>query len=239
MGRHLAYPVHSTAHAFPYLISLTSLKLCLIIFLGLVGILRSSCKLFFLKPLRRSLVFMLMKGIYLLLVFGDPLQMELFHVKSAYELSIGSSWNFIWKLKIPPRVKVFIWLLTQKKILTNVQRVRRHLSRDHSCSLCHYHEESLHHLFVTCPCMVMLWRSLYLPEGLINFYFSNFDSWLKDNLCYNAGHIGNLKWCNIFLCCLLVYWKWKCCSIFEPHFLFVLNRLLSSIFLSGIRPITF
>ncbi|CAL8993614.1 unnamed protein product, partial [Prunus brigantina] len=123
MGRHPTCPVHSTAHAFPYLISLISLKLFLIIFLGLVGILRSSCKLFFLKPLRRSLVFMLiLKGIYLLLVFGDPLQMELFHVKSAYELSIGSSWNFIWKLKIPPRVKVFIWLLTQKKILTNVQR---------------------------------------------------------------------------------------------------------------------
>ncbi|CAL8090817.1 unnamed protein product [Prunus armeniaca] len=45
-----------------------------------------------------------------------------FSCKVYYELSIGSSWNFIWKLKIPPRVKVFIWLLTQKKILTNVQR---------------------------------------------------------------------------------------------------------------------
>lgn len=168
---------------FPCLISLTSLKLRLIIFLGLVGILRSSCKLFFLKLLRRSLIFMLiLKGIYLLLVSGDPLQMEFFLVKYAYELSTGfnevtgSSWNFIWKLKIPPRVTVFIWLLTQKKILTNVQRVRRHLSRDRSYSICHYHEESLQHLFTTCPHMLVLWRSLHLPEGLINFYFSNFDS---------------------------------------------------------------
>ncbi|BBH05413.1 zinc ion-binding protein, partial [Prunus dulcis] len=96
----------------------------------------------------------------------------------------------------PPRVKMFTWLLTQKKILTNVQRVRRHLSRDPSCPLCHYHEESLQHLFISCPHVLALWRSFYLPEGLLNFFSSDFDSWLKENLCYNAGHLRNLKWCS-------------------------------------------
>ncbi|CAL2255615.1 unnamed protein product [Prunus armeniaca] len=40
--------------------------------------------------------------------------------------------------------------------------------------------------------------------------------WLKENLCYNAGHIRNLKWCNIFVVACWFIWKWRCCSIFEP-----------------------
>ncbi|CAL8129782.1 unnamed protein product [Prunus armeniaca] len=102
-----------------------------------------------------------------------PSSNGVFSVKTAYELSArfnevtGSPWKFIWNLKIPPRVKMFTWLLTQKKILTNVQRVRRHLSRDPSCPLCHYHEESLQHLFISCPRVLALWRSFYLPESCI------------------------------------------------------------------------
>ncbi|XP_020412737.1 uncharacterized protein LOC109947231 [Prunus persica] len=153
-----------------------------------------------------------------------PTSNGVFSVKTAYELSArfndvpGSPWNFIWNLKIPPRVKMFIWLLTQKKILTNVQRVRRKLSRDPSCPLCHYHEESLQHLFISCPRVLTLWRSFYLPEGLLNFFSSDFDSWLKENLCYNAGHLWNLKWCSVFAVACWFIWKWRCCSIFEPQF---------------------
>ncbi|KAI5345025.1 hypothetical protein L3X38_012902 [Prunus dulcis] len=153
-----------------------------------------------------------------------PTSNGVFSVKTAYELSArfnevpGSPWKLIWNLKIPPRVKMFTWLLTQKKILTNVQRVRRHLSRDPSCPRCHYHEESLQHLFISCPRVLALWRSFYLPKGLINFFSSDFDSWLKENLCYNAGHIRNLKWSSIFAVACWFIWKWRYRSIFEPHF---------------------
>ena len=48
-----------------------------------------------------------------------------FSVKSAYEGLFNDAdlvtwkWDFIWKLKLPPRVLYFIWTLLHGKLLTN------------------------------------------------------------------------------------------------------------------------
>ncbi|KAK3229436.1 hypothetical protein Dsin_001317 [Dipteronia sinensis] len=54
-----------------------------------------------------------------------------FSVKSAYDFhykfcGISSwQWNFIWKLRLPPRVLSFLWILLHDKLLTNVHRASR------------------------------------------------------------------------------------------------------------------
>ncbi|CAB4264081.1 unnamed protein product [Prunus armeniaca] len=123
MSRHPAYPVQSTAHAFPYLISLTSLKLCLIIFSRTGWNIEKLLQALLPKAVKKIIsIHVDFEGNLPFTCIWGPTSNGTFSCKVYYELSIGSSWNFIWKLKIPPRVKVFIWLLTQKKILTNVQR---------------------------------------------------------------------------------------------------------------------
>lgn len=44
-------------------------------------------------------------------------------------------WKLIWKSKAPQRVRVFLWLLWQEKILTNGERVQRHMSDEGHCVL--------------------------------------------------------------------------------------------------------
>jgi hypothetical protein len=42
----------------------------------------------------------------------------------------------VWKLKIPPRVQVFLWLFTQNKIMTRYNLHRRGIPKQLECTLC-------------------------------------------------------------------------------------------------------
>lgn len=55
-----------------------------------------------------------------------------FTVSLAYEISDGvldsvdaAKWNAIWKLKVPSRIKTFLWLVKHGKIMTNSNRARK------------------------------------------------------------------------------------------------------------------
>lgn len=42
----------------------------------------------------------------------------------------------IWRVVAPERVRVFFWLVIHQVLLTNVERVRRHLSDSEVCQVC-------------------------------------------------------------------------------------------------------
>ncbi|CAL2237758.1 unnamed protein product [Prunus armeniaca] len=87
---------------------------------------------------------LLLKGMRWRIGLGDQHASSngVFSVKTAYKLFfVGpswpeSSWAFLWKLKIPPKLQTFFWLASQSKILSNEYRVRRQLAIDSSCGLC-------------------------------------------------------------------------------------------------------
>ncbi|CAL8113803.1 unnamed protein product [Prunus armeniaca] len=83
-----------------------------------------------------------------------------FSVKSAYNtFSLEANflpwqWEFLCKLKLPPKIKTFLWLLFHKKLLTNNQRQRRGLASS-----------------APCP-----------SDDLVNCHSGDFDAWLLHNL---------------------------------------------------------
>ncbi|KAK2661738.1 hypothetical protein Ddye_000312 [Dipteronia dyeriana] len=62
-----------------------------------------------------------------------------FSVRSAYGILFKDNnvvpwdWKFNWSLKLPPRVRCFLWTLLHSKLLTNDQRAARGLSMDTTC----------------------------------------------------------------------------------------------------------
>lgn len=73
---------------------------------------------------------------------------------------IGCWWHDqVWKWNIPPRVRVFIWLLLEEKILIWSNLQKRGFTRPSICPLCLNYEESLTHLFILYP-FVMTVQSL-------------------------------------------------------------------------------
>jgi hypothetical protein len=96
-----------------------------------------------------------------------------FSVKSAYFSSMdlppvaSSHWKQIWKLQIPPKLKLFSWLFYQSRLLTNVNRVKRCLSSDPSCQCCPGIPETMIHLFSDFPKAVSIWRAIGGPSTML------------------------------------------------------------------------
>ena len=87
----------------------------------------------------------------------------IFSVKSLYrELtlnSIGYPHKFMWKAKIPLKIKIFLWLTLRKSILTKDNLLRRGWKGN---SLCHFcgNLETVDHLFISCSTARMIWSIL-------------------------------------------------------------------------------
>jgi hypothetical protein len=72
-----------------------------------------------------------------------------FSIKSMYVALINNRVRVsqdIWQIKIPIRIKIFLWYLKRCVILTKDNLAQRNWNGDTRCSLCH-NQESIHHLF--------------------------------------------------------------------------------------------
>jgi len=65
-----------------------------------------------------------------------------FTIKSALKLirisegTTAVNWKWIWKMWLPQRIKMFLWLILHCKVLTNEERFRRQMSTNPGCALC-------------------------------------------------------------------------------------------------------
>ena len=87
-----------------------------------------------------------------------------FTVKSMYEdLMNGHTvylHKFLWKLKLPLKIKIFMWFLSKKVLLTKDNLVKRKWKGCTKCSFCGA-EETVEHLFLSCPFAQLVWRVVY------------------------------------------------------------------------------
>jgi hypothetical protein len=65
--------------------------------------------------------------------------------------------KYIWKLKIPLKVRIFMWFLHKKVILTKDNLARRNWNGCKKCVFCDS-SESINHLFFDCPFAKLIWR---------------------------------------------------------------------------------
>ncbi|CAN1776729.1 Putative ribonuclease H protein At1g65750 [Linum perenne] len=90
-----------------------------------------------------------------------------FSVKSAYLLikDIGPNdsevnWSKVWSWEGPAKVKQFMWLVTHRKLMTNEERRRRHISNDASCPDCKGGTEDIDHVLRSCRFAQGVWSSM-------------------------------------------------------------------------------
>jgi hypothetical protein len=89
----------------------------------------------------------------------------LFIVKSMYiDLLSGLTMYFekyIWKMKVPLKIRIFIWFLHKKVILTKDNLVKRNWHGDVRCCFCDQ-EATIQHLFISCIFKRMIWTIIYM-----------------------------------------------------------------------------
>ncbi|KAJ4766167.1 RNA-directed DNA polymerase (reverse transcriptase)-related family protein [Rhynchospora pubera] len=128
----------------------------------------------------------------------------------------------IWKLKAPPKVKIFLWLLLQDGLLTQQNLLVRNWPANDECPCCLARPfETACHLFLHCPFATALWnriRHFYLlPPLILTDDLPEF--WLRNSLV-----IGTV-WDIIWAATSWTIWKERNSRIFNsltrPQFLLV------------------
>ncbi|CAN1162575.1 Putative ribonuclease H protein At1g65750 [Linum perenne] len=108
-----------------------------------------------------------------------------FLVRSAYNLlnaapQMGTNelWKTIWNWVGPSRIKHFLWISGHGRLLTNSERVRRHIASDSSCDRCGNPNESATHILRDCDFATDVWRRLGF-NTLLQEWNCDFKSWFQ------------------------------------------------------------
>ena len=143
----------------------------------------------------------------------DTLQWKLsrsgvFSVKSMYADLINTGTIprtvHIWKVKVPLKIKVFMWFVHKGVILTKDNLVKRKWEGSKRCCFCDQ-DETIEHLFIKCSLAKLLWRTIHVtfnitPPLTISHLF---DNWLAGVEPKSAAHI------RVGACAL--FWSlWNC-----------------------------
>jgi hypothetical protein len=70
---------------------------------------------------------------------------------------IPLSSSFLWKTRLPHKIKAFLWLVMHKKILTKDNLFKKNWKGNLECTFCGF-SESIDHLFFQCPVARFTWR---------------------------------------------------------------------------------
>jgi hypothetical protein len=107
-----------------------------------------------------------------------------FSVKSLYlamQCNEVVPYKFMWKVKIPLRIKTFLWLMLKKSILTRDVLLKRGGKCEKNCLFCGCNE-TIDHLFFKFPLARYIWNVVSCTFGF-NFHFDSADhcisTWLK------------------------------------------------------------
>ena len=150
--------------------------------------------------------------------------------------------SWIWKLNVPLKFILFIWLCSYNSIPVIEVLGLRGLSLDQLCSVSNSHTKSISHMLKECPFLVSFWNQLDPPSGLYTS-FGLLSEWLyvtcKSGLV--SQHHG-IPWPIMFLFGLWSIWTnrnyvtyqakqpnqhlWKDCvaKALEFHFLTALSK---------------
>jgi hypothetical protein len=99
----------------------------------------------------------------------DLLQIGNFTVNSMYKALIADTHvihnMMLWKLKIPLMIKIFMWYLKHRLILTKDNLVRQNWSGNKMCVF-YSHPETIQHLFFDCHFARFLWRAVQITFNI-------------------------------------------------------------------------
>ena len=140
-----------------------------------------------------------------------------FSIRSALSLirpdnpSPTLDWRWVWRVRAPYHIQMFLWLLLHNKLLTNAERFKRHMGISPKCVICDAEEEDLNHVLRFCTNATRTWQSTQSPTVIGTESFEGITAWLQHNL---AHQLEDPNWPTKFLITLWYIWKWRCMICF-------------------------
>jgi hypothetical protein len=115
-------------------------------------------------------------------------QIENYSVASMYNNISGfqsknenSVWHKIWKIKVPERIRAFIWLAMHDRLLTNSNKSKTGLCHA-MCNYCGDVEETAIHVLRDCPFASYVWNQIIPVNNRGIFFMGEAQAWFDLNL---------------------------------------------------------
>ncbi|CAN1788712.1 Putative ribonuclease H protein At1g65750 [Linum perenne] len=109
-----------------------------------------------------------------------------FTIKSAYELILNNQrsataevWKTIWRWRGPNRIRHFLWLAGQDRLLTNDQRMRRKQTADPNCPWCPGQIENSIHVLRDCSFAKGVWNLVHHFDQTATVWSTQGEVWLS------------------------------------------------------------
>ena len=90
--------------------------------------------------------------------------------------------KYIWKMKVPLKIKIFMWLLNREVILTKDNLAKRNWNGSQRCCFCD-HDETIQHLF-----FLMSLCKIYLANNSYVFWFASAQKYPKSVWKLSEGY---------------------------------------------------
>ncbi|XP_057442557.1 uncharacterized protein LOC130734228 [Lotus japonicus] len=120
----------------------------------------------------------------------------------------GERWNWIWKLKIPEKVRIFTWLCLHDALPVNSNRVKCHLATSAACDRCSAPREDIIHSLRECPHSREIWGRLGVWSWP-NFWNLDLVEWIHFH--------GRISHAIRFLAGIWGIWKWRCNMVLDDR----------------------
>ncbi|CAJ2628079.1 unnamed protein product [Trifolium pratense] len=138
-----------------------------------------------------------------------------YSVRSAYRLCVqelldtshfkmDDTWNLIWKLKAPPRVKNLLWRICRRCVPTRVNLRSRGVNCITVCSLCNDHDEDSRHVFFDCPSSRNVWSMCSFGNKIIAALHNNYAA---SNLIFDLLQQLSNEDASLMACVIWSIWK--------------------------------
>jgi hypothetical protein len=128
-----------------------------------------------------------------------PSSRHIFVMKSYYSiLQSGEHSSFpsksIWKVKAPPRIAFFLWVVALGRILMVDNLKRWGFQLVNRCCLCKKDEETINHLLIHCESTVDIWHLVFNIFGVSWVMPSNILQFLQCWRLQGRGHPKEAIW---------------------------------------------
>lgn len=133
-------------------------------------------------------------------------------------MSNNEQWRWLWRLQIPQRCKIFLWLALNESLPTNAPARAPcivNFIASKSCPFCHGHETLLH-VLRDCPRAKNTWIHLVAPRHQDGFFSCSLWDWMVTYL-QQPWSIVDSNDCVLFAATVWLLWKDRKTLVFDGH----------------------
>ncbi|PNY12420.1 ribonuclease H [Trifolium pratense] len=128
-----------------------------------------------------------------------------------------STWNMIWKLQVPERVRAFVWLLMHDRLLTNSTKSSMGLGHA-MCNYCGDVVETAIHVMRDCPKAMQIWVTVVPANDRGSFLMGNVKNWVCFNLQNSVTWDRRGQWREYWAQACHCLWFWRNKDIHDEDF---------------------